>query len=183
MRKFVCPRRFEVSWDGAVRGVGSSIVGVPQGSPLSPVLFLVWMALILVKIERRIREELLGVHVEFPFYVEDLHCRLYDERTTCRCMMEVERREVMGDLVNWVSVVLKEVAAERGLPLGEDKEERLILRGRGGRRGRRGVCEKMTWLRVIMDEALDLGPHWETRIGKARSLLVRWMGWVRANGG
>lgn len=70
-----------------------------------------------------------------------------------------------------VSVVLKEVAAERGLPLTEDKEERLILRGGGGRRGRRGVCEKVKWLGVILYEDLDFGPHWEIRIGKARSLL------------
>ena len=29
VREFVSPRRFEVSWDRAVRGVGSSSVGVP----------------------------------------------------------------------------------------------------------------------------------------------------------
>ena len=49
----------------------------------------------------------------------------------------------MGNLVDWVFVVLKEVAAEHGLPLAEDKEEHLILRGRGGQRGKRGVCEKV----------------------------------------
>ena len=122
------PRKFKVSWDGVVRGVGSSLVGVPQGSPLSPVLFLVWLAPILVEMERRIREEVPGVGVEFPSYVDDLHCGLYDERASCRRLVELERREEMGSLVNHVSVVLKEVAVERGLPLAEDKEERLILR-------------------------------------------------------
>ena len=68
-------------------------------------------------------------------------------------------------------MVLKEVAVESGLPLAEDKEERLILRGGGGRRGRRGVCEKVKWLSVILDEDLNFGPHWETRITKARKLL------------
>ena len=77
----------------------------------------------------------------------------------------------MGDLVDRVSVVLKEVADERGLPLAEDKEERLILRSGGGRRGKRGLCEKVKWLWVILDEDLDFGPHWETRIAKARNLL------------
>ena len=63
VREFVSPRNFEVSWDGAVRGVGRTTVGVPQGSPLSPVLFLVWMAPILVEMERRICEEVPGVNV------------------------------------------------------------------------------------------------------------------------
>ena len=132
---------------------------------------MVWLAPILVEMEQRIREEVSGVGVEFPSYVDDLHCGLYDERASCRKLEEVERREGMEDLVNRVSVVLKKVAAERGLPLAEDKEERLILRCGGGRRGRTETCEKVKWLGVILDEDLDFGPHWEARIAKARSLL------------
>ena len=71
--------------------MGSSAIGVTQGSPLSLVLFLVWLALILVEMERRICEEVPGVGVEFPSYVDDLHCRLYDERASCRRMVEVEQ--------------------------------------------------------------------------------------------
>ena len=52
VRQFVAGRTFEVSWDGKVRGVGSSSMGVPQDSSLSPVLFLVWMGPILREIER-----------------------------------------------------------------------------------------------------------------------------------
>ena len=81
--EFVSLRRFEVSWDVAVCAVGSSIV-VPQGSPLSPVLFLVWMVPILVAMERRIRKEVPGVRVEFPLYVNNLHCGLYNEKASCR---------------------------------------------------------------------------------------------------
>ena len=68
-------------------------------------------------------------------------------------------------------MVLKKVAAEHGLPLAEDKEERLVLRSRAGRRGRRGVSEEVKWLGMILDEDLDFGQHWDYRIGKARSLL------------
>ena len=127
VREFVSPRSFEVLWDGSVRGMGRSTVGVPQGSHLSPVLFLIWLAPILVEMERRIREVVPGVGVEFPSYIDDLHCGLYDEWASSRRLEEMERQEWMEDLVDRVSVVLKEVAAERGLPLAEDKEKPLIL--------------------------------------------------------
>ena len=77
----------------------------------------------------------------------------------------------MGDLLDRVLRTLKQVAREGGLPLAEHKEEDLILRERAGRRGRRGVAEKVKWLGVILDEDLDFGQHWEYRIRKARSLL------------
>ena len=154
-----------------MRGVGSSSMGVPQSSPLSPVLFLVWMAPIVREMERRVVEEVWGVGVEFPSYIYDLHCGLYVGRRGVGDLDAIERRERMGDLLDRVSKTLKEVAGKRGLPLAEDKEERLILRDKTGRRGRRGVAEKVKWLGVILDEDLDFGQHWEYRIRKARSLL------------
>ena len=121
--------------------------------------------------KRRIKEEVPGVSVEFPSYVDDLHCGLYDGGRMARELGAIDRRKRMEELLDRVSAVLKEVAAERGLPLAEHKEERLVLRNRNGRRGRRGIAEKVKWLGVILDEDLDFGPHWEYRIGKARSLL------------
>lgn len=71
------PREFEVSWDRKICRVGRSTKGVPQGSLLSPVLFLVWIAHILREMNRRIAEELPRVGVEIPSYVDNLHCSLY----------------------------------------------------------------------------------------------------------
>lgn len=39
VKQFVSQWAFEVSWKGKVRQVGSLTVGMPQGSPLSPILF------------------------------------------------------------------------------------------------------------------------------------------------
>ena len=47
LRRFISPREFEVAWDGSIRGSGAAAKGVPQGSQLSLVLFLVFMAPIL----------------------------------------------------------------------------------------------------------------------------------------
>ena len=74
LERFMSPREFEVAWDSSVRGRGAAAKGVPQGSPPSPVLFLVFMAPILEEMERRVREEVGRVDVQFPSYVDDLHC-------------------------------------------------------------------------------------------------------------
>jgi len=39
--EFMGKREFLVSWDGKDRGMGRTNLGVPQGSPLSPVIFLI----------------------------------------------------------------------------------------------------------------------------------------------
>ena len=72
---------------------------------------------------------------------------------------EVERTERIEEVLERVLVTLKEVARERGLPLAEDKEERLILCSKAERRGRRGVAEKVKWLGVILHDELDFGQH------------------------
>ena len=78
LQQFMSPREFDVAWDGSGRGRGVATMGVPQGSPHSPVLFLVFIAPILEEMERRVKEEVGRVDVQFPSYVDDLHCGLYD---------------------------------------------------------------------------------------------------------
>ena len=78
LERFMSLREFEVAWNGSVRGRGAAAKGVPQGSPLSPVLFLVFMAPILEQMECRVKEEVGRVDVQLPSYVDNLHCRLYD---------------------------------------------------------------------------------------------------------
>ena len=128
---------------------------------------------ILREMERRVVEEVAPATVDFLSYVDDLHCGIYlrgrDTRSTPDDPLEVGER--VKDLLECASRTIKEVAMERGVLLAEDKEECLILRDKKGRRGRRGVVEKVKWLGVILDEELDFGPHWKYRLGKARSLF------------
>ena len=89
-------RKVEVVWDGSVRGRGAAAKDVPQGSPLSPVLFLVFMAPIVEEMERQVKEEVGRVDVQFPSYVDDLHFGLDDKRVAGE---EEDKRERRQDLV------------------------------------------------------------------------------------
>ena len=170
LERFMSHREFEVAWDGSVRGRGVAAKGLSQGSPLSPVLFLAFMAPILEEMERRVKEEVGTVVVQFPSDVDDLHCGLYARRVAGE---EEAKSKRMQDLVARVQQVVTEVAAEQRLPLAADNEESMVLRGGCGRKKRRknGLVEKVKWLRVILDDRLDFKEHWRHWIGKARSLL------------
>ena len=109
LERFMSSREFEVAWDGRVRRREAATKGVPQGSPLWPVLFLVYMAPILEEIEWRVKEEVGRVKVCFPSYVDDLHCGLYDNR---KARDGIEQRERMQDLMVRIRRVVNEVAGE-----------------------------------------------------------------------
>lgn len=79
LERLMSLREFKVAWDGKVRRRGTAHKGVRQRSPLSPFLFLVYMAPILEKIEQHVKEEVGRVTVRFPSYMNDLHCGLYDK--------------------------------------------------------------------------------------------------------
>ena len=170
LERFMSPRKFEVAWGGSVRGRGAAAKGVPQASPLSPLRFLVFIASILEEMERRVKEEVGRVDLQFPSYVDDLHCGLYDRRGAGEEEVQHER---MQELVPRVQRVVAEVATAQRLPLAAEKEESMVLRGGCGRKKtrRNGLTEKVKWLGVVLDDRLDFKEHWPHRIGKARSLL------------
>ena len=128
------------------------------------------MAPILEDMERRVKEEVGRVGVQFLSYVNDLHCGLYDKRVAGE---EEVKHWRMQDLVTKVQRVVTEVAAEQGLPLAANMEESIVLRRGCGRKKRRknGLTVNGKWLGVDLDDRLDFKEHWRHRIGKARSLL------------
>ena len=56
VQNFLRPRTFSISWDSTIHGTGSMVNGTPQGSPLSPVLWLIYIATTLKQIDVRILE-------------------------------------------------------------------------------------------------------------------------------
>ena len=136
VHEFMGERSFLVSWDGKDRGEGRTNLGVPKGSPLSLMIFLIWMAPILEEMERCVREEV-GVEIEVPSYVDDIHLGIYDtHRRGARIHDSQAEAEGVQELLTRADKVVKEVAVERGLPLEPEKEEKLVLR-KGGRRNKR----------------------------------------------
>ena len=62
-----------MEWDGKVRGKGRTNIGAPQESPLSPVIFLIWMASIITKMEEALKNRRPTFNLELTLYVDDLH--------------------------------------------------------------------------------------------------------------
>ena len=54
VERFLMPRSFQIAWDHEARGSGHMDQGTPQGSPLSPVLFLAFIARTLKAVDRRL---------------------------------------------------------------------------------------------------------------------------------
>ena len=52
VRRFFRARKLVMECDGKKRGRGKTNIGAPQRSPLSPVIFLIWIAPIITKIEK-----------------------------------------------------------------------------------------------------------------------------------
>ena len=96
MCQFVAGRTFEVSWDRKVGGVEALLKGVPQGSLLSTVQFVVWMAPILREMQRQVVEDVSGVGVELLSYVDYLHCGLYVRRRSVGGLDAIGHKERMG---------------------------------------------------------------------------------------
>ena len=105
------------------------------------------------------KEEVGRVEVQFPSYLGDLHCGLYDMRGAEE---EEVKRERMQDVVARVYWVVTQVAAERELPLAADKEQSIVLRGGSGRKNNRrnGIAKKVRWLVVILDDRRDFKEYW-----------------------
>ena len=111
LKMFFRKREFTIEWDGRKRRQGRTNVGAPQGSPLSPVIFLIYMAPILEEMEgnltrARLSESPEGV-VEIPSYVDDINGVICDW----------EGSKDMARVREKTAGIIEEVAERWGLPL------------------------------------------------------------------
>ena len=118
MRGFFRARKFELEWDRKTKGRGKTNLEAPQGSPLSSIIFVIWMVPIIKKMEIAIREVALYDN-KLPSYVDDLYVNIYNWNRIYVDMELLLKR--VDEVVNWV-------VKENHLPLEELKHEKLVLR-------------------------------------------------------
>ena len=121
-------RTFTVEWDRKIRGAGEAGEGVPQGSPLSPILFLIFLVPTIHKMERELRRAILELQIEVYSYVDDLALLTVDIQGT----FNMERMVMKG------GEIMSRIVREDGILLEKSKEETIIF----GKKGRKGETVK-----------------------------------------
>ena len=159
MNGFFRARKFELKWDGKTREKGKTNLRAPQGSPLSPIIFLIWMAPIIGKMEIAIRE-VAPYDNEIPSYIDDLHVNICNWN---RIHVDMEL------LLKRIDEVVNRIAKENHLHLKESKHETLVLSKK--RRQKNKDVKWVKWIAIIIDESLSFKEHWKSRIAKARKML------------
>ncbi len=137
------------------RGAGQAGEGVPQGSPLSPVLPLIYLAFTIFKMEERIRKAMPGLQVEINSYVDDLALTICDGDGT----MSMQRMVSKG------GGITREVAKPGGIPLEQGNEETIVFRRKGKK------AEKVKLLGVSLDSNLRFEHHLLARVKRAKQML------------
>lgn len=161
-------------WDGKERGVGRTNLGAPQGFPLSPVIFLIWIAPIIRKMGVEVRRTAGPWDNELPSYVDDLHLNI--------CIWNRTHAGLdMNLILERADKAVHKVAEECYLPLEDSKHERLVLRQ--NRRKENSEVRTVKWVGLVMDESLSFKEHWKERLGKAKRLLGSLNGLGNANWG
>ena len=130
---------------------GSANVGVPQGSPLSPVAFLIWMAPILQKMEERVNAGT-GLDVQMPSFVDGMCTDIVDweggrnmqwrriSKGSCGRWLGVIFDDSLDFDIQWKSRIAK---ASKALGVGSFERSGWIAmgdvpRGGGGKRPMKG---------------------------------------------
>ena len=163
VKNFFREREFSIEWDGTIKGRGKTNLGVPQGSPLSPVIFLIFMAPILQEMEAKLIAEL-QTKIEIPSYVDDILV----------CILNKEKKGDMKANLDQANMIVNQIAAKWTLPLEKDKHETIVFNPGGtgsGKRKKRVEVERVKWLGIIQDETSEFDHHWKSRVDKARKLL------------
>jgi len=125
-----------LEWDGKIQGKGKTNIGALQGSPLSPVIFLIWMAPIITKMEKTLKAKWPSFDLELPSYVDDLHLgvSIWDK---------IKARGInMEGILDEADKIVNRIAAENHLPLEDSKHEKLVLRNK-----RRKKNKEVKWVK------------------------------------
>ena len=156
---FFQPRQATLSWDGENRGTTIVGAGVPQGSPLSPVVFLIAIAKVLEDADTRIAREFPTHLVKTYSYVDDFNCTAREKDTPPG---QPGRRGRKPDAITVArkarNIVTKELEAN-GWSRDPDKDEEINF----------GVQGEAKWVGIHFTNDLTWGTHCSKRLNQAEA--------------
>ena len=165
---FLGPREFAIGWDKLTEAERTTVHdSAPQGSPLSPILFLIYLAPMLQKVEAEIAQRAAKlpaparVSVYLISYVDDISVLVTSPPGWRR---GPEAASAVMEAMQQVDQDLKEAAREHGIVFAPEKEETVTFRA--GKRSLKAKSCKV--LGVQIDECLLFHHHMEYRANIAR---------------
>ena len=130
---FLAPREFAIGWDKqSEAGRATLYNGAPQGSPLSPILFLIFLAPMLQEVEERFQASGSRVKVYLISYVDDISVLVTSPRGWKR---GPEAAQAVCEAIRKVNEDLNKVATAHGIIFAPEKEEILTFRAGSVRSG------------------------------------------------
>src|SRR5690349_17351074 len=84
VEQFMSKRTIQMAFDGQMEGLEAVETGIPQGSPVSPILFLVYLKPLFDKLEKD------HPNLQFPSYIDDVAV-VASHRTLAQNVRELER--------------------------------------------------------------------------------------------
>ena len=151
---FYQPRTADLTWDGEVRKQTTVKSSIPQGSPLSPVLFLIGAAKALESEDTRIAREITSYKIRVYSYVDDFNCTT--EQTASH---RPGRRPKAITIARKARDIVSEELEKHRWSRDRDKDEEINF----------GVQGEAKWIGIHFTHDLRWKTHYSKRLNQAEA--------------
>ena len=166
VEQFMSKRTIQMAFDGQMEGLEAVETGIPQGSPVSPILFLIYLKPLFDKLEES------HPNLKFPSYIDDVAI-VSTQRSLAANVRELER----------ASATAFEWARGNAVAFDDSKSELMhFVSSNSSDEVRKKVVrlpngtevvpqEVLRWLGVWLDRKLNFKTHVNTKLGAAERTL------------